>query len=259
MPDTKQQQLDDLVTQVTKSVVDSLDTILADVVHKEISDVLAQALSRALKEGEFFRKVNSDMREGLEKIYSEIRRAKKEAGKRPKGSRETEELIGEASDQLDAILQSTEEATVSIMDIVEKHQEMIVASGNLLEEFRTGGAKKDSVEELIALNQQHQADLLEIMTALSFQDLTGQRIKKIIQALKRIEEIVFSVYLSTGLKVRSHEQSPERDEKELEKETKRTVNKLKKTKIKGSELKGPQKNGTAQDGVDDLLKQLGLE
>ncbi len=259
MEDTRRQELDALVTQVTTKVVDGLGPILTEVVQKEVATVLADSLSRALKEGEFFRKVNADMREGLEQIYGEIRRAKREAAKRPKGGRETGELIEEASDQLDAILKSTEDATVRIMDIVERHQEMIGKSGELLAAFRSGGARKDSVEELIALNDLHQTDLMEIMTALSFQDLTGQRIKKIIKALKRIEEIVFSVYLSTGLKVRRHDEAPERDakdlEKDAEKQARKAVSDLKKGK---SELKGPQA-GTDQSDVDDLLKQLGLE
>lgn len=255
MTDKPNEQLDALVTQVTTKVVDSLGVILAETIQKEVSKVLAESLARALKEGEFFRKVNDDMREGLEKIYGEIRKAKKEASRRPRDGKETDELINEASDQLDAILQSTEDATVRIMDIVERHQERIGKSGRLLAAFRTGGARKDRVEDLIALNQDHQTDLMDIMTALSFQDLTGQRIKKIIKALKRIEEIVFSVYLSTGLKVRRHDESPEKDAGEIEKETKKAVNNLKKGK---SDLKGPQA-GTNQGDVDDLLKQLGLE
>lgn len=249
------EQLDKLVAQVTQSVVEGLDTVLAEVIQKEVSQVLASSLSRALKEGEFFRKVNEDMREGLEQIYGEIREARREAGQRPRGESETGELISEASDQLDAILRSTEDATVRIMDIVEQHQEMVTASGELLAAFRTGGARKDAVEELIRQNDAHQAHLLEIMTALSFQDLTGQRIKKIIQALKRIEEIVFSVYVSTGLKVRRHEQAPERDAVEIDQEAEKTVQAL---KGGTSELKGPQEASNQSD-VDDLLKQLGLE
>lgn len=254
-PQFPAEQLDKLVAQVTQSVVEGLDTVLTEVIQKEVSQVLAESLSRALKEGAFFRKVNEDMREGLERIYGEIREARREAGQRPRGGPETGELISEASDQLDAILRSTEDATVRIMDIVEQHQEMVRASGELLAAFRTGGARKDAVEELIRQNEAHQAHLMEIMTALSFQDLTGQRIKKIIQALKRIEEIVFSVYVSTGLKVRRHEQTPERDAGEIDQEAAKTVEAL---KGGGSELKGPQ-DGAAQSDVDDLLRQLGLE
>lgn len=87
------------------------------------------------------------------------------------------------------------------------------------------------------------------MTTLSFQDLTGQRIKRIIEALKRIEAIVFDVYMSTGLIVKAHDQQPEKNMNELEQETHKKVTKL----------KGPSRDAASQNDVDDLLSQLGLE
>lgn len=251
-------QIDALIQDVTQKVVGSLDTILIEAVQKEVSTVLSQSLSRALKDGAFFRKVNDDMREGLEKIYREINEAKKEAAKDLQPA-ETNELISQASDQLDAILQSTEDAAVAIMDIVEEHQKRVINVGEVLQQLRTGGASKENVDRLIELNARNQSDLMEIMTALSFQDLTGQRIKKIINALQRIEEIVFNVYMSTGLKVRARDQEPERDETEIEKETEQKMEALEKGKtVKGSKLEGPA-NATNQEDVDDLLAQLGLE
>lgn len=261
MPEAHPEDMDKIVAEVTEKVVSSMDKILLDTIQKEIADVLSQSLSRALKEGEFFRKVNDDMREGLEQIYSEIKKAKKGARKDIARTDETNELINKASNELDAILKSTEDATVRIMDIVEDHQERIIKSGELLQEFRTGGASKTSVNELIKMNDSHQQDLMNIMTALSFQDLTGQRIKKIVKALKKIEGIVFNVYMSTGLRVKKRDQQPELDEQQIEQDTQKTVAKLSKEKkkgtIKGSKLKGPQNNASQED-VDDLLSQLGL-
>ncbi|MBU1001379.1 MAG: protein phosphatase CheZ [Proteobacteria bacterium] len=248
--------LDQIVQDITAKVVEGLDAILLEAVQVEISKVLSKSLSSALKDGEFFRKVNDDMREGLEQIYKEIKKAKKDAAQ-SLTPEDTNKLISQASNELDAILEATEVATVKIMDIVEDHQERVINSGNLLETFRTGGASKDNVNELIDLNQKNQQDLMAIITALSFQDLTGQRIKKIVTALKKIEEIVFSVYMSTGLKVRARDQEPERDEKDIEKQAKKTLKELSKDKVKGSKLKGPQKD-TSQADVDDLLAQLGL-
>ena len=252
-------QLDQMVQDITKKVVDGLDSMLLGAVQKEVSEVLSRSLARALKDGEFFRKVNTDMREGLEKIYKEISQAKKDASQGlPRQPEETNELINQASDQLDAILQSTEDATVAIMDIVEAHQQRVINVGAVLQQFRTGGASKDNVNQLIELNAKNQQDLMEIMTALSFQDLTGQRIKKIITALKSIEQIVFNVYMSTGLKVRARDQEPERDETDIEKEAEQKLEALEQGKaVTGSSLKGP--SDTSQADVDDLLAQLGLE
>lgn len=250
-------QIDKIVSDITAKVVGGLDTMILETVQNEISKALSKSLASALKDGEFFRKVNDDMREGLEQIYREIKQAKKDAAQNV-NTDDTGKLISQASNELDAILASTEDATVKIMDIVEDHQERVIEVGKLLKTFRTGGASKDNVNELIEMNQKNQQDLMEIITALSFQDLTGQRIKKIVSALKKIEEIVFSVYMSTGLKVRTRDHEPELSEKDIEKKTKKAVKELSKGKVKGSKLKGPDAN-TSQDDVDDLLAQLGLE
>jgi chemotaxis protein CheZ len=188
------------------------------------------------------------MRRGLEDIYREIKDVKSMQGV-PSGPKETGRLLNEAADQLDEIMRTTEEATVRIMDIVEKHQEMIGKSGDLLKTFRTGGASKEAVDKLCDLQEMHERDLTEIMTTLSFQDLTGQRIKRIVEALKRIEEIVFNVYMSTGLIVKARDLEPEKDMEQLEEEAREKVTKL----------RGPQENGASQADVDDLLSSLGLE
>ena len=91
-------------------------------------------------------------------------------------------------------------------------------------------------------------DLMRIMTTLSFQDLTGQRIKRIIEAIKKVEQIVLDLYLSTGLQMKAWAEEPEKDMKVLQAEVKQKV----------SELKGPQTK-VKQGEVDDLLAQLGLD
>ena len=86
------------------------------------------------------------------------------------------------------------------------------------------------------------------MTTLSFQDLTGQRIKRIIEAIKKVEAIVFDLYLSTGIQLKARAEAPDRAIAELEAEAKEKV----------SALKGPQTK-VKQGDVDDLLAQLGLD
>ena len=87
-----------------------------------------------------------------------------------------------------------------------------------------------------------------VMTTLSFQDLTGQRIKRIIGAIKKVEQIVFDLYLSTGIQLKAREQAPDKPISELKAEATQKV----------SALKGPQTK-TNQGDVDDLLAQLGLD
>jgi chemotaxis protein CheZ len=246
MGKTDERQLDEFIEALTEQVAASASEIITATVRQE----LKTTLPKALKEGEFFRKVNQDMRKGLEDIYREIKSVKDMNGvPAAEAPRETDKLLTEAADQLDEIMRSTEEATVRIMDIVEKHQEMIQKSGELLRTFRSGGATKEAVNQLLDLQEMHESDLTEIMTTLSFQDLTGQRIKRIIEALKHIEAIVFNVYMSTGLIVKARDQQPEKNMDELEQETQERVTKL----------QGPQSDGASQNDVDDLLSQLGLE
>lgn len=234
----------EIIARLTEQVVDSVGEAITRTVQEE----LTRALPKALREGEFFRKVNDDMRRGLQEIYKEINEVKKESAGRPVSSNEADKLFSEASDQLGAILQATESATDEILDIVEDLQENLIKTSGLVQTFKSGGASKRAVDELFAMNAAANDQMVRIMTALSFQDLTGQRIKRVIQALQRIEGIVFEVYMSTGLLVKARDQRPERDVREMEAETRQRV----------SALKGPQA-GASQNDVDDLLSQLGLE
>jgi chemotaxis protein CheZ len=87
------------------------------------------------------------------------------------------------------------------------------------------------------------------MVSLSFQDLTGQRIKKIINSIRQIEQIVREVMLSTGLMIRQREVEPEKDFEALSQEARSEAT---------SKLQGPSE-GANQGDVDDLLASLGLD
>jgi chemotaxis protein CheZ len=105
----------------------------------------------------------ADLYKEVSELATFITRAKAEiAGMRPN------EAIGSATDELDAIVQSTEEATNAILDAAERVDAKIGAS-----QF----AEKDAVS----------ADVVVIFEACNFQDLTGQRIAKVVKLLKHIE------------------------------------------------------------------------
>lgn len=238
-------ELTEIIARLTDQVVERVGEAITRTVQEE----LTQTLPRALREGEFFRKVNADMRRGLQDIYKEIAAVKRDTGGASAvASGEADRLFHEASDQLDAILTSTETATVQIMDIVEDFQDNLARTTRLVDSFRSGGASRKAVEELAAMVGTANEQMVRIMTALSFQDLTGQRIKRVIQALQHIERIVFEVYMSTGLLEKARDERPERDVAEMQAEARERV----------SALQGPQA-GTSQGDVDDLLAQLGLE
>ncbi len=249
MSDKEQELLDHLMDRVLNEVVADLKQSISSAVEQE----LTKTLSRSLLESEFHRRLNEEMREGLQHIYKEINAAAKGNGdalpdKMPADKKTADQLFHEAAGQLDMILQTTEEAAEQIMDIVEKHLSTQADSNKILHSLKSGGVTKAQLHTLRDMSDELNADLMNIMTVLSFQDLTGQRIKKIIEAIKKVEGIVFDLYMTTGIKLKRREEAPEKDIEELETEAREKV----------SELKGPQSD-VNQSEVDDLLAQLGLE
>jgi chemotaxis protein CheZ len=235
----------DILGGVVEKVVATIVADLKDSIVAAVERQISSSLTRSLLESEFHKRLSLEMRGGLQAIYKEINAAKHVADK--VGGENPEKLFNEASNQLDEILAATEDATGKIMDIVEKQQDMQAGAGRILHGLDSGGVTKAQVRELREINDALNADLMEIMTTLSFQDLTGQRIKRIIDAIKKVETIVLDLYLATGLKMKAHEEAPDKDLEQVDAETSRKM----------SELKGPQADASQAD-VDGLLSQLGL-
>ena len=82
--------------------------------------------------------------------------------------------IPNAKDELDAVVGATEKATTTIMDSCEK----ILAQ---------------MAHENHDLIQKTEAEIVKIYEACTFQDITGQRITKVIKTLKKIDEQVSSL------------------------------------------------------------------
>jgi len=91
-------------------------------------------------------------------------------------------IIG-ASSELDAIVSATENATGDILDAAETIEKSVES----LAEQCPGS---DKVAELIP---EVTGQLTRIMEACGFQDLTGQRITKVVHALRHIEDRISSI------------------------------------------------------------------
>ncbi len=234
-----------------KEIMEKVTLRLAGEIKKSINDTIerefTQNFSRVLVESEFYKRIYSELQEGLCEIYQEISSANAENS--PSVSvdrRETEQLFTETSSQLDAIISATEKATVEIMEVVEKQLDLQARSHDILQNLQENGVDKEQVSSLLEMNAALNQDLMNVMTVLSFQDITGQRIKRIITALKTVEKTVFDLYLSTGLKIKARQESPDKDLDQLDQEARQRV----------SDLKGPQE-GVSQNDIDDLLANLG--
>lgn len=234
----------ELLQKVADQITAELRGTLTTVMEREISKIL----SGAVVEGEFYRRVNEDLQKGFKEIYQEIKHAKTGNGL-PVLSEDPGELFSRASNQLDAILQTTETATVKIIDTIENLQTLSDTLAGIVKSFERGGVSKAEREKLAQINGSLSQDLMSIMTTLSFQDLTGQRIKIIIETIKKIEKIVLDVYMTTGLMIKAHAEHPgdKADFQHLQAQA----------KSKLSELHGPQLD-SSQGSVDDLLASMGL-
>ena len=213
-------------------------------------------MSEEKRQDAVYRQLSADMRQGLKDIYQQISTASAADG----AAAGTDALFHEASAQLDEVLRDTESAAMSIMEIVEKHLELQAESAALI----AAAGEAPGMARLAAINDELGADLTSLLTTLSFQDITGQRIKKVVMALNGIERQVVDLYVASGLVMDGAEKDPAKDARTLQDEARQAVADFRENRQKpegkqgGSELKGPDKNGVSQAAIDDMLAQLGF-
>ena len=131
--------------------------------------------------------------------------------------------IPTATDELDAVVESTAEATGAIMDSCDV----------IMEKAASAGDDEQAINDAVT----------KIYEACSFQDITGQRITKVVTTLKTIEEKVDKLVEVLSEKLPLEEQEEEDDDgKTLEEKL----------------LNGPQLPDKAitQDDIDKLLEDF---
>jgi len=174
------------------------------------------------------------------------------------------EYIPQATDQLEGIIDATENAANKIMDNLESLEKNISDLKQIVASFKNGkivisGQRKkvaqksidilmpviENVESLLEYNSTLISDSFAQM---SFQDLTGQRIKRIIKVVIIMEEKIKNMAISFGIRIREKEKNPEISAEELERVVER----------KKTELSGPQGKdiGLKQQAIDELLANL---
>lgn len=214
---------DSNIDQNIKSELAALRQTHGDVVKvSEISEVVGSIM--ATMKGDLTSN-DLELYHELEALANYIRDAKMDiAALRPDEVRD--EYIPTASDELDAIVQATEVATNTIMDSTEE------------------------IESVMANLEGENADKLmnattNIYEACGFQDITGQRITKVVKALKDIEDKIEGLVTAFGseidkVKASLPTEEPHLDTAELSDE---------------DLLGGPQQEGVAssQAEIDALL------
>ncbi len=197
---TEKEIIEQLMVRVTEDVSKVVKESLSEIVQREIS----KALANALFEGKFHRGVNDEVMSGIENIFSEINSFNKNLSAT---SHTSVGLLDGSASLLDEIINSTERATLNILDHLDRMQ-IIVQEARCLVNGGNGLSKSIKLDDMESI-------LTDIMTELSFQDLTGQQIRMVIKSLKRVEELVFEVHVTAEALRKTKEKSPHKDIEEL--------------------------------------------
>lgn len=137
---------------------------------KEISTSLVEEHRRDMQEA-------LRLKAELDSIYEAIERTKREIATLRYAGAQGKEITC-VTDELGAIVTGTETATNSILAAAERIDEL---SSNL--SSRLSGGDQDIAREILD-------NVINIFEACNFQDITGQRISKVVNAMKFVEERV---------------------------------------------------------------------
>ena len=162
------------------------------------------------------------------KLHDSIRSFKEALDPKLKDMAVTE--MPNAVDQLQMVIERTEAAANKTMNIVEKY---ILTMDDVSSHLRNISGPEESVAYLKSFKNSLEDDLTEILTTQSFQDLTGQTIKKVITLVADIESELVRLIATFGVKMEP---------------------------AKEATYYGPGTGAdkVSQEGVDDLLKDFGF-
>lgn len=187
---------------------------------EKIAKIINSVINKVEKAGDVSREAIYQELRDLQSIIDESRR---EIGI-PCPAEINDTHIPVATDELDAVVENTAQATGAIMDSCDALSEQAAA---------VGGAAGDAI----------MAEVTKIYEACSFQDITGQRITKVVRTLKSIEEKVGHLLQALGAHAADHHGEAETGEDESG---------------EAGLLNGPQLPGHAisQDEIDKLLAEF---
>ena len=206
-----------------------------DLSIKELTEV-----AKAMSEGDFYKEFNGKIEGELGRLAKYLNETRKKLQFIDTPIKGEKDKFPEASSQLIDVTRATEEAAHKIMTLTEKilddqdiiYENLVRVQGTLKEKINDEEVFS-SIDKVLTINQENKNDLVDLMTSLSFQDLTGQKIKKIVQLVQDIEKKITELLQTFNL---------ERKEKKKE-----IINEIKETS-KSSDLK--------QDLVVEILEKF---
>ncbi|MBC7951169.1 MAG: protein phosphatase CheZ [Rhodospirillaceae bacterium] len=165
-------------------------------------------------------------------LFGHLQKIRKElASLNPPGATDH---FGSMSEQLDAIVAATEGATNTIMESVE-------GIDNLMGEARTycQGGKMGEIFDQVT------DKVNMVFEACSFQDITGQRVTKVVNSLKFVEERINSIIFTWGRDELTQVVVEIKEDKDPDKQL-----------LHGPQLPG---QGVSQADVDKMLAQTEID
>lgn len=166
------------------------------------------------------------LRQELLGLFNYIQRVRKEIASIHRPA-ESDHQFHSMTDQLDAIIGATETATNTIMAKVEENEQ-------LLDTVRAGTKDKGTQAALAQISDNNMA----MIEACSFQDITGQRVSKVLKSIRFVEErvnAIIEVWGKAALEKTEVEASKKTEDQKL---------------LNGPQLSG---KGLAQDEIDKLF------
>ncbi len=259
----KGDKMEDHVKEKISSIVNDK---LSSKEIKEVIQFLRQTMANkmSLEDDLFFRNLAYEMTgqvKELALLIIDLRRGLK-SKIHPELTDIATKYIPQTADQLGAIIDATEIAANKILDNLESMQVNTEKMEKIFASLKEGkiivpGAKGVDVDSktiktvspFIEYVESSIKDYMSLISdsfiQMSFQDLTGQRIKRIIDLVGQIEDMIKSMVISFGIKLTERDKNPDISEEELEKAVEAKV----------TELTGFQKEGQGLDqaGIDELL------
>lgn len=211
----------DVAESLVEQVADRISVVIRDSLANIIEVEVSKAFNRAAADGQIQRILSGEVIAGIESIYLELSSTRKDLA--TGWSKDSLNLLSETDNILDGVVQATERATLKILDHLESIQEGI---RQIRQDIEGGlgaqtGRKLDRIDKL----------LIDTMTELSFQDLTGQQVRRVVQSLQKVEKVISEVYSTTeiikGRRKPAHgkpvgKRKPELAQKEIDKILKQT-------------------------------------
>jgi chemotaxis protein CheZ len=222
---------DEILSRLADKLNEQINKTVRDALESSVEKEVQKALGKALTDGEFYQTMTTEVKSGLNQLMSEIQNLKSGMDISTVNSQDNApgDIFHHAADKLSDIYSKTEEATFTVMDIVENQIESIAD----LKELNPDKSDEKTTEILDSMNDK----MFEILTALSFQDIIGQQIKKVIDFIKNIEEIINRLYVSHSMMMKSKEENPE---------------------LGCDEIKKGVQEKISQDNIDKLLSEYGI-